>query len=122
MDNVCFNCTRPRASERNEQKCFECVLLYFLFWCIIHCTFAAKCMFAQTQEKERILVTAVTFCKRTELNLAHAWTDIKVGSGCTSDFYATTARCWHTATLLYSGNSEKVHLVNPKDITPLDIS
>jgi hypothetical protein len=32
----------------------------------------------------------------------------------------TTDRCWHTATLLHSGNSEKVHLLNPKDITPLD--
>jgi hypothetical protein len=56
------------------------------------------------------------------VNLTHAWTDIITGSSCTSDFYATTARCWHTATLLHSGNSEKVNLLNPKDITPLDTS
>jgi hypothetical protein len=72
--------------------------------------------------RKRILVTAITFCKRTDLSLARAWTDIIVGSGCTSDLYATTARCQHTATLLYSGNSEKVYLLNPKDITPLETS
>jgi hypothetical protein len=49
MDDVCFSCTRPRASVRNEQKCLECLLLNFFFWCIMQCTIAAKCKFAQIQ-------------------------------------------------------------------------
>jgi len=73
-------------------------------------------------DKERKLVKAVTLCKTTTLSLAHAWTDITAGSGCTSDFYATTTRCWHTATLLYSRNSEQLHLLNPTDSTPLETS
>jgi hypothetical protein len=36
-------------------------------------------------ENERILVTAITLCKTTALSVTHAWTDIRAGSGCTSD-------------------------------------
>ena len=71
MDDAC---TRPGATVRNGQKCFECLLLHFFFWYIMHCTISAMCIYINP-EKERILVTAITLCKTTALSQPHTCTD-----------------------------------------------